>query len=299
MKRSILILVLGLAATSLAACGGGGSSAGGSTLPVLPTAAPPVVTPTPTPTAAPSLSGKVFQVAGPLASNATGTPAPSATFAPGAAIAGATVYVTANGGQLTNGIPSQPLATATTGSDGSFTIPGTAIASANGTVGVVVVYGTTISATTGATDKGFTVAHASVTVIPNQSISLYVDTLTPDEQSAFTALNADRAQAALPAVSSDTIAQAAARLIAAQMVGQSNCGPWNGAANAFAQLGGIGNVASWEDTAGPNWAAIINYESPWNAQTLPYAGLAAQYNAAPCGTGFVGPINYFAGEFVL
>lgn len=280
------ILVASLSLVALAACGGGGSSAGGGG--AIPPA-PPVATNAPVPS---SLTGRVVTLAGSL-SAAGSAPAPSATLAPGAPVAGATVYVIPNGANVA-GIPTAPLAIATTAADGSFSV---AVASNVTTYGVVVVNGSTVNAN-GTTERGFTLAHGAAT--PGLATTFYLDTLTQDEQSAFSALNAKRAAAALRSVSSDTVAQAAARRSVAQRPGMATCDAAPGSSQAYAALGGNApnGAPFWTDTAGPSWNAIIDYMSPWNDATVSLAGFAAIYNGAPCGTGFVGPVNYFVGVYV-
>jgi hypothetical protein len=210
-----------------------------------------------------------------------------------------TVYVTTMAGAHTNGIPTPILAVATTGFGGTWsaTIPGLP---AGTSLGYVAVNGSTISPVTGTTDTGYTIAHAVGSASSN--VTLLVDRLSGDEQSGFTAVNNARTASLLPAIAADTLAQAAARLAVAQRVGASQCGDASPSAAAdFFAFGGYGpsGAASWEDTAGPDWAAIYNYQSPWNTSSIPYAGLAALYQETPCGTGYATTINYFEGMYAL
>lgn len=282
-----------LTLVALAACGGGGGSSASSSAIPAPIATVPPATPAP---ASATLSGHVVALAGALSSTGV-APAPSSTLAPGAAIVGATVYITKLGGENVTALPTSPIATAITAADGSFavTVPGNA-----GTLGVVVLNGTTIAAGTGTSDKGFTIAHGTATA--GTPATFYVDTLTQDEQSAFAALNTKRAAVALPAIAADTIAQATARLTVAQQPGTATCDPYPGTGSAYRSFGGYSptsGVLFWNDTAGPSWSAIVDYGSPWNNASATSAGLAAVYQRAPCGTGFSVPVNYFAGVYVL
>jgi hypothetical protein len=146
----------------------------------------------------------------------------------------------------------------------------------------------------------YTVTRKSISASQASIGTLYLDTLTTDEQSAFAALNAARNGAGISGtVLADTVAQEIARLAVAQRVGTPTCGPWPGAIPAFSSLGALDQKGqSWEDTAGPDWTSIITYFSPWNDTSVTYAGFAAKYNATPCGTGFIAPINYFDGEYL-
>lgn len=205
----------------LTACGGGSaSSSGGVMLPPTPTA-------TQTPAA---IAGKVVQLAGPLA--ADGTPTVQSTPVAGAGIGGATVYVTANVHAAgTSTIPAAPLATATTAPDGTF-----AITVPNGQYGVVVVDGSTIG-TGGLSSGGYTQAHAMATT--TTPVTLYLDTLTPAEQSGFAAYNAARAALGigLSPISSDTLAEAVVRMAIRADAGM--CQGWSGDYAAYLALGGL------------------------------------------------------------
>jgi len=126
-------------------------------------------------------------------------------------MADATIYVTTQAGVATNGVPSNPIAVATTAPDGSFSIVVPAGTPAN--IGLVAVIGTTISTTTGTTNLGYTVAHADAIV--GTPTNLFVDTLDGDEQYAIDVEEVALKNGGYQPVVVDTMAQAMARLVAA------------------------------------------------------------------------------------
>lgn len=317
MKRLISILTFAVLSTSLAACGGGG----GGALPATQATSAPTTQPTST-SQQTTISGNVAQMTGPLSSSTWNLAAPSgcppasdpsasctsyptpppmlpntsASPQAGTGVAGVTVYIVAANAVDTNVIPTAPLATAVTNASGAFTATLSASTLGGATqVGLIAVNGTSIGSN-GATNLGYTIAHAVVNVTAKPT--LLIDTLSGDEQSAFTALNSDRAAASLAPIASDTIAQAVARLSVAQRPGTATCADQISDGNYFSTFGGLpGTETAWEDTAGTQWSVIVNYGSPWNSASH-LAGLAALYSAPSCGGGFIANINYYAAEYL-
>lgn len=201
-------------------------------------------------------------------------PQASATPGVGPGIGGATVYLTTTAGAITNGVPANPIATATTAPDGTFSVT---VSGSSTQYGVVAVNGTSISASSGLTNLGFTVAHADATI--GTPITLFVDTLDADETDAFTQLNSALTANNKPPVVADTLAQAAARLAAGTNTFPSASGyiSWGGAAGVT--LGAANN----QD--GAYWGSGFAF-APTNAPIslatpAAFAGLAATY-ATPC-----------------
>ena len=220
-------------------------------------------------------------------------PAANATPGAGAPIAGVTVYAVTNADVA--GVPAAPIATATTDANGNFTLSG----SFAGTVGLIALNGSSYSATDGASNTGYTLAHANASVGAS-NVVLYVDKLSGDEQAALATLNADRVAANVSAVSSDTMAQADARLAVAQNIGSATCdNPANLPAFAkYQSFGGVGTSAqSWGDTAGTQWAVVVNYNSPWN-QAATFVGLGSVYGATACGNNPGAAFDYYQGLYV-
>ncbi len=321
MKNYTLAIGALALSLALAACGGGGSSSsgglGGGIIPATPT---PTVTPTaqPSPTTAPpttsTVSGKVVQVTGPLSSSTwnfaepTGcgstvtspcttypTPPPTlpsvnATPGVGSGIASATVYAVANA--EVSGIPSHPIAVATTAPDGSFSI--TLPAGSPATIGLIAANGT-FDPATGATVNNESLAHANVAV--GNAATLYIDTLSPDEIGGFTALNQDRAAIGLAPITSDTLAEAYARATVSTVPGSPAC--TYAAPSWYPNLGGVGslNIASDED--GPQLPAILQFDnSLWNNQADSIVGLAGLYQVPACG-GVSFAANYYIEAYAL
>lgn len=223
-------------------------------------------------------------------------PGPTATPGAGAGISGVNVYITTTSSVESNGIPSSPLASGTTNGSGSYSISlPYSVLHGSSTIGIVAVNGASVG-TNGTTNLGFTIAHAVANVATHPT--LYLDSLDGDEQSAFVNLNIDRAMVSLPPMVSDTIAQAVARLAVAQRPGAATSTDQVNDSSLYSAFGGVGSQTAWGDTAAPQWYAAINYGSPWSNAAEATGGFAALYNAAPCGTGYVTPINYFAGEYV-
>lgn len=278
---------------AFAACGGGGGSGGGGSI-------VPVTTPSPgSGTQSATISGNVVQMTGPLSSSTwnlaapTGCPnsstngcasystspptLPSANATPGAGsgIAGATVYAVATSANL-SGTPSAPLAQATTGPTGSFSLT----VSGATQVALVAVNGTP-SPTTGSAN-GYTIAHAIATA--GTPVTLYLDRLSGDEQSAFSALNEYRSQAGQTAIYADTILQADARLLVSQMVNAASCSP--PATGAFFQTytGLSSSLTSGTDVAGPQWYYVLGYGANYfSSASIGVGGLAALYQSDGCG----------------
>lgn len=231
MKRIFFTIALLCSSSALAACGGGGGSGGtGSSIP--PTEPPPA-TATPAPLA---IAGKVAQLAGPLAAN--GSPSPQSTPIAGAGIAGATVYVTAATTAALAAPTASPIATVTTAPDGSFTA--TLPASVKGgNVGLVAVNGTL--GPNGFTTSGYTVGHTLASVGTTNAL-LYVDTLTPNEQSGFVAYNAARLALGqgLPVATSDTTLEMTARIANTVNIQGAYCnGGDSGVTTQYDALGGV------------------------------------------------------------
>jgi hypothetical protein len=300
----------------LAACGGGGGSTGGGGLP--PVISSPTTQPSAQPSTAPisgsatTVSGTVVQMTGPLSSQTwnlaaptgcTGggcvtypTPPPtlpSATATPGvgAGLAGVTVYAVPNADVA--GIPATPLATATTGPSGAFSIT---LPKGTSSVGLIALDGPSYNAQTGASSTGFTLGHTQVTA-GSTTARLYVDTLSPDEQTAFESLNA--ARGALPPVSSDTLAQADARLAVAQQPGAATCDSTALLVSftTYKAWGGVGSTGDqYGDGGGGQWSEIVTFQAPYNG-TWNFTGMAAVYQATACGTS-PGVFNYYSVLYV-
>lgn len=317
MNSNRIVIIIGAIALSLAlaACGGGGgsSSSGGLGGGVTPA--------TPTPSAI-VLTGTVAQLTGPLSSSVWSLPAPGGCPAPtqptvpcgvyptpppllptasaqvtaGAAISGATVYVVPANEVDISGIPPTPIAIATTNPSGSFSFS-VSPSTLNGatTVGYIVVDGTSVN-NDGATNLGYTLAHVVAPI--SSAPTLLIDRLSNDEESAFTALNDARLTANLPTISSDTIAQAVARLSVSLRPGASSCQDQINDSAVFASFGGIPEpTTAWEDTAGTQWPVVVTYNSPWNTSAH-LAGLAALYDAPSCGGGATFGISYYAALYI-
>jgi hypothetical protein len=285
--RTRYIVALPLFATlALAACGGGGST--GSTLP--PVQPPVTAQPTPTPTPTPMLAGRVVQLAGPLAAN--GAPNAQSTPAAGAAIAGATVYVTAATDAALTSPQTSPLAVATTAPDGSWQVP--APTNTSGPFGVVVIDGTSIGAN-GVTNLGYTVAHGLT--LPGDNGTYYLDTLTANEQSGFTAYNAARASSNMPLAVSDTTAQMTARVLLQTDVASQTCSATADAYTSYRTFGGalIANEQVIGDESNTpyynSWSTQITFPQEVN---LDFAGFAGPYIGGPICPGSTLPQNYFA-----
>ncbi|HVA29438.1 MAG TPA: hypothetical protein VNF68_14750 [Candidatus Baltobacteraceae bacterium] len=286
MKLSTLFAVSAIAA--LAACGGGGGgTTGGGTMPPTPTA-----TATPTPSA--TLSGKVVQLAGPLAAN--GAPTASSTPAAGAGIGGATLYVTNATTAALVAPQSSPLATVTTAPDGSFSVT-FANPTKVTTFGVVAMNGTTVG-TNGTTNLGYTIAHALV--VPGSPSTLYLDTLTTNEQAGFTAYNAARTALSMPTVASDTALEMTARL---EIVNNENglCKSSSNISTEYQAFGGAtlpGVAVAGDEPMTPfynTWPSQISFP----AQTgLDFAGFAGPVSGPVC-AGSTLPQNYFAELLVI
>ncbi len=271
----------------LAACGGGGggSSSGGGSATLPPT---PIATQTPSAT----IAGKVVQLAGPLAAN--GTPTAQSTPAAGVGIGGATVYVTAATTAALAAPTASPIATATTAPDGSFsvTIPNAQAAE----YGIVAVNGTLGSS--GFTSTGFTLGRALAAVNSTGAV-LYVDTLTTNEQSGFTAYNAARTGAGMSAITADTAAQMAARLANANNEATGNCSGDPRVLAEYTALGGVtlgGTTAIGTQPTTPfynTWATQIAFAQQ---ASLDFAGFAGPIVGGPsCPTsGSSLPQNYFS-----
>lgn len=297
MKKLALATGVLCMSVLLAACGGGGGTSGGGYTPPTPT---PTATPTPSTV---TFSGNVTQLAGSLAHNPTpcatatavpcpnpGIPAtPMPTPAAGAPIAGANVYVTTASGVFTNGAPSPVLAQATTGPDGSFTTSALQVSAFNGgKAGIVVLNGSTISATNGLTDKGFAVLHTQVTpsggnvVVPN----LEIDTLSSDETPGAPEVETVRKNKGLQPVAVDEYALETARWSVQDNdgAGTSQCAIGMGPIDTlYAALGGVGSVNAFGNAANPTLVGAIDsmYQNPsanevWGAAVGPS-------NEADCG----------------
>lgn len=281
----VLTLALVACATLLVGCGGGGST-GSPTLPPGPTA-----TATPTPSA--TVSGKVAQLAGPLAAN--GSPSPQSTPVAGAGVAGVTVYITAATTAALVSPQASPLATATTAPDGTFSVT-FANPTRAASFGVVAVNGTTVG-TNGVTNLGYTVAHEVVAA--GSTTTLYVDTLTANEQAGFTAYNAARVSANMPAVESDTALEMAARL---SIVNNEATGKCSGDQNTLAEYSGFGGVnlsglamvAPQSTTPYYNtWPSQVTFPAQTGLDFAAFAGPVIGGVACPS-SGSSLPQNYFA-----
>ena len=282
MKKLALATGVLCMSVLLAACGGGGGTSGGGYTPPTPT---PTATPTPSTV---TFSGTVTQLAGSLAHNPTpcvtatavpcpnpGIPAtPMPTPAAGAPIAGANVYVTTASGVFTNGAPSPVLAQATTGPDGSFTTSPLQVSAFNGAkAGIVVLNGSTVSATNGLTDKGFAVLHTQVTpsggnvVVPN----IEIDTLSSDEAVGAPEMEKIRTNNGLPAMAIDEATLEALRWSVQNNdgAGTNQCaiglGPLD---DLYVALGGVGSLTTWGDIANPTLSGAIDltYTQPKSSE---------------------------------
>ena len=306
-----MTLVL-LASVFLAACGGGGGGSTASLTPSAPTSAPTGV-PTTAPTTAPSsspqaatITGKVVQLAGPLSSSTWNLAAPSGCPAPqtnspcttyptpipspllptaastpgvGPGIGGVHIYVTTLQGAVVNGIPQSPIASATTSPNGTFSIsiPVSSMPTSapNGvSVGLLAINGTSISSSTGTSNLGYTIAHADAQ--PGTAVTLYIDTLDGDKQSAFAWVNSFLASNDQPPIVADTVSQAVARLT----VGINALLPSSTQYEAF---GGAQDVAI-EPSNGPGafWGAGIPGDTPQQVGIplgVVYGGMAAMYES--------------------
>ncbi len=291
MKFALPIFSLAL---TLTACGGGGGGTtgggGSSTMP-----------PTPTVIATPAtLGGTVVSLAGPLSAAPSATPNASSTPAAGAPISGATVYLVASNAAL-GGIPTSPLAVATTAPNGAFTL--TEPTPTQGSYGIIVVDGTSVT-NAGVTDRGYTLAHGVVSA--GTQPTFYLDTLTASEQAGFSAYNAARATAGLPVVVSDTAAQMLARLSTHLVDASGSCSvanvPNSFASFALSYASGATSIAS-EGGSTPyysDWPSQIGLTAQ---QGVMYAGFNDMISGAPCpnlgGNNPNLPQNHFSEILVL
>lgn len=209
LRRSLLI---SLATAILAACGGGGSG-GTSTLP--PTG--PTPSATSTPTSAPmaySLTGFVKA----LPATCDGT---TANCAPTGAASGFSVTLGAIPATGQGGAPVAPTYTATTDSNGNFTL-------ANVPAGP---YEIAIS-----NGSAYAALHAKVTVPTASSLSYGVSALASGEQAWFSAINSYRSGGGAAAIVADEYAMEAGRAYAEYLVANTStvCNP--GCVN-YAQFG--------------------------------------------------------------
>lgn len=282
VARSAGIIATAAIALALAACGGGGGMGGSGGGGIIPTTPPPSTT-TPAP---PTISGKVVQLAGPLAAGASPSPNPSSTPVAGAGIGGATVYVVPTYNDAgTSAIPSSPVATATTAPDGTFSIT---VPSATTVYGLVVIDGTSIGAN-GLSSGGYTLAHSFANMTQpalSQNLTLYLDTLTANEQSGFVTYNAARVALGLPQVSSDTIAEAASRIGISANAATGTCQGWNAEYTTFLALGGLQPTQASVGTqpSGPyynTWASSDSASFPGQPGVI-FASFAGPTLGQPC-----------------
>lgn len=292
IARSAGIIATCAIALMLAACGGGGGPSpvgggnGGGIIP--PTQAP--TTPAP-----PTISGNVVQLAGPLAAGASPSPNPSSTPVAGVGIGGATVYVVATAlDAATSTIPTSPIAVATTSPAGAFSI---VVPSAVAQYGVVVIDGSAIAAN-GLSSGGYTLAHAAATA--SAPLTLYLDTLTANEQSGFVAYNTARVALGLPQVSSDTIAEMVERI--AIEANEGSCAGWNNGPTTYASLGGLapgqGEIGSepstpYYDTWSPSGGSYASFPGQPN---VAFAAFAGPTLGLPCPTSGSSLPQYYYSE---
>lgn len=288
-----------IAAVALAACGGGGGG-GGYTPPTNNPSTPPTQTPAPTTV---TFSGTVTQLSGSLAhspvacATATAVPCPNPgipaspmpTPSAGAAIAGATVYVTTASGVFTNATPNPVLAQATSAPDGTFTTPALQVSAFNGgKAGIVVLNGSSVSATNGLTDKGFAVLHTQVAVSGGNVVvpNLEIDTLSSDETPGAPEIEKVRANHGLPPVAIDEAALEAARWSVQNNVGAgtSQCGGSLGTFDSlFASLGGVGTTWGSQNEANPTISGAIDGMYPSPAASEVWSAAVGPANEADCG----------------
>ena len=207
MKR--LFLLLAFLAPTLAACGSHGSAL----LP--PTAYSPSID-APASSSARVVKGRVFRLAGPLSAEnypdggASPLPGPTAGPQAGRSLRDVTVYLVDYRKIAVPGVPKAPLTITKTGKTGYFTL---AVPSSytQPFVGLVAIAGD-LNGTTGVSTRGWTVSHVAIALPATNSVDVYLDHLTADEHSAFTALNVIHSQAKIPPAYADTGEQMEVRL---------------------------------------------------------------------------------------
>jgi hypothetical protein len=222
------------------------------------------------------------------------------TPVPGAAIAGATVYVTTASGVFTNASPNPVLAQATTAPDGSFTTPALQVSAfGGGKAGIVVLNGSSVSATDGLTDKGYAVLHTQVAVSGGNVVvpNLEIDTLSSDEALGAPEMEKVRANNGLPPMAVDEAALEALRWSVQDNdgAGTQQCaiglGPLD---DLYAALGGVGSLNTWGDIANPSLSGAIDltYTQPTSAEVwFAAVGPANEQDCGPSQNG-VGAAYY-------
>jgi hypothetical protein len=293
------LLSVALLAPALSACGGS-ASAVPSTLAVPIAAAPPFTMSLPTAALAPhdvtSIAGRLVRLRGALAAVKVATKAPAISAVPiaGPGVSHATVYlVDPSTGVVAPGVPASPLAVTHTNGSGSFSfaIPATFTGPQ---IGVVAIAGAA-AGQTGVTTQHLTVARAIVWIATSpppakgygdvSPFKLYVDSLTPDELTAFGILNAARAADGLPPLFADTTAQMTARVMAAYTQANDCKVPAGPVPSIYHRIGVTFGIVSGADPAywveqNVTWSTLIT-PAGVNAPTK-LLGLHAIYNGDPC-----------------
>jgi hypothetical protein len=282
MKVRLLIYVL--LATVLSACGSSGAALPAPSNQPAATAQT-VTVRVPAPAAVPSTSlivtGRVVRLVGPLSAAATHPPTSTGAPIAGSGISNVIVYAVPATAILASGIPVKTaIAHTRTSSTGGFSI--TLPSTVGPQIGLVAVAGPLV-ARTGTTRNGYTVAHAVVNV--GTRATLYLDTLTTDEQSAFGVLNVDRGKAKMNLVYADTSAEMAIRLMTALTNASKECKLPGGLLALYDRLGVVPStiVGAMPEvpiqTVPPTWSEELSLSLQ---PGVVFAGFHAIYNGNRC-----------------